>query len=404
MEHPIFELLLKGAEFAEVINQAELVLGNPVAFIDTAQNETVLSAHYPKEDMEDKAYRRRQISDSEYQRDTDYVTSMSRTGIPQILAWPHIRRKRLICGCLVHGRHVGGIRLPDIGRRLEDLDVSLIQITASLIGMAYVLQQSSQSEDQSCLWNLLNDRLDASLVDLHVMFSASIPTWKSLCIIWFIPEYYPDYTSNLPLYQKIFSGLPACMTSCGRGVALLSDWDAVERKKTALAQQLEAKHLRAGIGSPGSTIRALQLSCDQAQRCLQFAAQSGRLGLASFRDYQLNYLLSLIPKAQCKPFLNDSPLTQLETFDRQNGTEYLRTVQIYLRCAGNIKQTADQLCVHKNTVFYRLTKLREELGFDLNQPDTLSLLNCLLIIKDQLADHQPDILTNDSCQKTTSAV
>lgn len=85
MEHPLLDLLLNGAAFSEIIDKAEQVLGNPVAFIDTAQNETTLSAHYPREDMEDKAYRRQQISDEEYQKNTDYVTSLSRTGIPQVL-------------------------------------------------------------------------------------------------------------------------------------------------------------------------------------------------------------------------------------------------------------------------------------------------------------------------------
>ncbi len=48
-----------------------------------------------------------------------------------------------------------------------------------------------------------------------------------------------------------------------------------------------------------------------------------------------------------------------------------------------MKAAADLLCVHKNTVFYRIGKLREELGVDLAKADTLSLLNCLLILKDQ---------------------
>ena len=103
--------------------------------------------------MEDKAYRRQQISDEEYQKNTDYVTALSRTGIPQVLVWPHIRRKRLICGCLVYGRHVGGIRLPDVGNRLEDLDMDLVRKTAALIGVAYVLR-TTRSEDQNCLRNL----------------------------------------------------------------------------------------------------------------------------------------------------------------------------------------------------------------------------------------------------------
>lgn len=70
-----------------MIDLAEQVLGNPVAFIDTAQNETTLSAHYPEEDMEDKAYRRQQISDEEYQKNTDYVTALSRHRESAVLVW-----------------------------------------------------------------------------------------------------------------------------------------------------------------------------------------------------------------------------------------------------------------------------------------------------------------------------
>lgn len=55
MDHPLYDLLLTGAEFSTVIDLAEQVLGNPVAFIDTAQNETTLSAHYPEEDMEEQS-------------------------------------------------------------------------------------------------------------------------------------------------------------------------------------------------------------------------------------------------------------------------------------------------------------------------------------------------------------
>lgn len=382
MEHPLLDLLLNGAAFSEIIDKAEQVLGNPVAFIDTAQNETTLSAHYPREDMEDKAYRRQQISDEEYQKNTDYVTSLSRTGIPQVLVWPHIRRKRLICGCLVQGRHVGGIRLPDIGNRLEDLDMDLVQKTAAMIGMAYVLH-TSRSEDENCLWNLLNDRLDASLVDLHTLFAASIPAWDSLCVLWFIPEYYPDYTSNLPLYQQAFAKLSTCMTNCGSGFALLADADALRQAQSELTHWLQEHRLTAGVGSSGNTLAALRRSYDQARHSLKFAIQAGNYGLAQFSDYQLNYLMSLIPADQAAALLNAGPLSMIETCDQQNGTELLKTVRAYLRCGGNMKAAADLLCVHKNTVFYRIGKLREELGVDLAKADTLSLLNCLLILKDQ---------------------
>ncbi len=121
MNHPLFELLLQGAKFTEVLDATEAYLDNPVAFIDSVQNEVACSCHYPKEDMEDKTYRRQQISDEEYQKDTDYITSLSHTGIPQVVVWPHIRRKRLICGCFVYHQHVGGIRMPFVQKNWKTL-------------------------------------------------------------------------------------------------------------------------------------------------------------------------------------------------------------------------------------------------------------------------------------------
>ena len=124
MEHPLLDLLLNGAAFSEIIDKAEQVLGNPVAFIDTAQNETTLSAHYPREDMEDKAYRRQQISDEEYQKNTDYVTSISRTGIPQVRIRPgHTRRKI---------KPPVGLRIPEAHRRLFSFPAALFLLVLML--------------------------------------------------------------------------------------------------------------------------------------------------------------------------------------------------------------------------------------------------------------------------------
>ena len=292
---------------SEIIDKAGTgAPGNPVAFIDTAQNETTLSAHYPREDMEDRLIAGNRSAAMKSNAGHDYVTSISRTRNSQVV-WPHIRRKRLICGCLVQGRHVGGIRLPDIGNRLEDLDMDLVQKTAAMIGMAYVLH-TSRSEDENCLWNLLNDRLDASLVDLHTLFAASIPAWDSLCVLWFIPEYYPDYTSNLPLYQQAFAKLCTCMTNCGSGFALLADADALRQAQSELTHWFQEHRLTAGVGSSGNTLAALRRSYDQARHSLKFAIQAGNYGLAQFSDYPAgHYLMSLIPAIKPPP-CNAGPL------------------------------------------------------------------------------------------------
>ena len=62
MAQSLTELLLSGAELRTLIDAAEDILGNPLAFIDRNQNEPLLSKGYPQDDIEDKIYRRRNIS------------------------------------------------------------------------------------------------------------------------------------------------------------------------------------------------------------------------------------------------------------------------------------------------------------------------------------------------------
>ena len=96
MAESLTELLLSGAELRTLIDAAEDILGNPLAFIDRNQNEPLLSKGYPQDDIEDKIYRRRNISSAEYEKDTGYVTALALTGRPHIIAWPNIRRRRMV--------------------------------------------------------------------------------------------------------------------------------------------------------------------------------------------------------------------------------------------------------------------------------------------------------------------
>ncbi len=266
-----------------------------------------------------------------------------------------------------------------------------VQVTASLIGMAYVLQQDHRCNEESCLWNLLNGRLDSSLVHLKSLFSTTFPHWNALCILWFIPEYYPGYTSNLSFYKQLFSDLSVCMTACDEGVVVLADWDAFQKIQSTLEVQLQKQHCSIGVGCAATTVEGLKRSYALARESDHFARQNDRWGLAFYQDYRLHSLLSFIPDSQLKTFLAENPLNVIIQWDQRYNTEYMNTIRAFLHCNGNIKQTASLLHVHKNTVFYRISKLREELGFDLSKSATVSLLTCFLILKEQQESNPEEI-------------
>lgn len=60
----------------------------------------------------------------------------------------------------------------------------------------------------------------------------------------------------------------------------------------------------------------------------------------------------------------------LSEHDAAQGTDLSRTMRIYLDHLGSVRETAAVLHVHQNTVRYRLDVVRNELGIDLDSPDT----------------------------------
>lgn len=62
-------------------------------------------------------------------------------------------------------------------------------------------------------------------------------------------------------------------------------------------------------------------------------------------------------------------LGKLSSYDAQNNSQFLDTLEIYLRNNGNLTATAEALFIHKNTLKYRLNRIKKILGIDFDQPN-----------------------------------
>jgi DNA-binding PucR family transcriptional regulator len=72
------------------------------------------------------------------------------------------------------------------------------------------------------------------------------------------------------------------------------------------------------------------------------------------------------------------PLAALERHDAEQGTCYVETLRAYLSAFGDVKAAAAVLAVHPNTFRYRLRRLAEITGVDLNDPDQRLVLGLRL--------------------------
>ncbi len=379
MTQSLMELLLAGAELKTLIDKAEDVLGNPLAFIDRNQNEPLLSKGYPQDDIEDKIYRRRNISSAEYEKDTGYVTALSLTGRPHIIAWPNIRRKRMICGSLVGGRHLGGIRLPDVGRPLEELDSEIVVEVARILGLAMVLNGypagTELSDGQSLLFNILNQRINPPFLANRMLYPL-FPEGSTYCMLWYIAD---TCEFMLPDVQ------PCCYAPVENGFAALTDYAALMKNREFLDREFCSQKILVGCSDAFTSVQDIYENFRLAQSACRYALSVGQKeGLALFNDYRLQHMLASVSQLpDASRYIHES-IGRLRDYDKEKGTEYLATLRAYLDCNQNLSRAGERLCVHKNTVFYRLGRLKTDFGLDLQDTRTLVSLYCSLWLEDIL--------------------
>jgi DNA-binding PucR family transcriptional regulator len=76
-----------------------------------------------------------------------------------------------------------------------------------------------------------------------------------------------------------------------------------------------------------------------------------------------------------------SLLEPLARYDREHHGDLVRTLDVYLRHGGNATRTANALFLHRNSLRYRLARIRALTGLDLDDADDRLALQVALLLR-----------------------
>ena len=94
----------------------------------------------------------------------------------------------------------------------------------------------------------------------------------------------------------------------------------------------------------------------------------------AYSDMGIYKLLVHIKDTSVLHEIYDETLGTLEEFDSANGTDYMETLKRYLENDSSVQEVARLTFVHRNTVNYKLRRIKEILGCELNYEDKLRLM------------------------------
>ena len=126
-----------------------------------------------------------------------------------------------------------------------------------------------------------------------------------------------------------------------------------------------------GIGSTGSGFSPARRSFRESRAAARAACASGAGGRVFFYDQvSLEYLAESIPRA----LLRDLEETTFSSCTADEARESKALLRMYFAQDGDLRRCAEALYLHRNTVQYRLDRIRAKTGYDFRKPRDAFLL------------------------------
>ncbi|SRR6266568_5070162 len=145
---------------------------------------------------------------------------------------------------------------------------------------------------------------------------------------------------------------------------------SAERALQAIRARLPGLHVHAGVGTPHEGPMGLRASAAEARLALAAARAAGRPdGVATHDAVGIKrMLMEWYASDSARTSVRDQ-LAPLEQLGPARGETAIRTLAAYLDQQGSIVRTAEALHLHRNAVTYRLRRITDLLGVDLDDPD-----------------------------------
>ena len=157
---------------------------------------------------------------------------------------------------------------------------------------------------------------------------------------------------------------------------------ATDRFFAYIGEFLRLGNLKAGVSMQGHDFINFRYYYRQTQIAHEVGlSEDLQEPIYYFENYAFHYFFRqasqvLLPEMLCAP-----QLLKLIEYDKKHDTEFTYTLQRYLINERNIKITASELHIHRSTMNYRISRLKELLEIDLeNSENRLYLLNSFYML------------------------
>ena len=382
-ETGLLEAVIRDASLQEFLELGHQVFQSPM-FISSANGQTLaISPQYPasinpvwKERLENGNLPFEFINGY---HESSYFSEMYGNNYPRLNRSPIWGKNILFSNLKIRNERVGSVIIYEYERSFYPSDIHILRTYAHIVEHALALHRNryfALSDIEDIVSQILNDNI-SNWNQLNMILRSN--EWIAKGDFQVICSCAPSGIDSvvigrfLDFIKKMFPD--ACVVFHDNFLVTVTNNSSLSYAHEIIHVLLESSRnkLASGISYGFQSLAALKAFYQQARNAVRKAMRMNK-DIVYFADIFYDELAAL---ANSTPYLYSMihpDILLLHESDQNNGTDYIRTLHAYLVCSGNSREAAAMIYVHRNTLLYRMDKIKEMISMDLSDNPSKSIL------------------------------
>lgn len=134
-----------------------------------------------------------------------------------------------------------------------------------------------------------------------------------------------------------------------------------EKIQSEKERYISVNKLYVAVSKTNNKLKSLPKTYQIVLRMLRLAVRTDMTPMFYDRLEVKKLILAVDDISLLESIYNEN-LKKLEVYDRDNGTDYMSFLRLYLKYDGSVQRVAQETFVHRNTINYQLAKIKKILG------------------------------------------
>lgn len=134
-----------------------------------------------------------------------------------------------------------------------------------------------------------------------------------------------------------------------------------EKIQSEKERYISVNKLYVAVSKTNNKLKSLPKTYQIVLRMLRLAIRTDMTPMFYDRLEVKKLILAVDDISLLESIYNEN-LKKLEVYDRDNGTDYMSFLRLYLKYDGSVQRVAQETFVHRNTINYQLAKIKKILG------------------------------------------